>query len=421
MKIKRLTIKTTKYDVRCILLTILIYMYILFSICPQLIILNMAEIIKAVLLAGISTLIIICYNRLGKMNIFCLLYCLYIPVMSYMAGKATIGNRYISLMFLPLGGIVFDIYMRKGYISVLKKMLALIVPVVLYVYVQTFRALGSSPYAVRKIKTYDEYTIQMRNAGVGGYEFIYFLAMLAIVFWCLILLEKEIVKRAVAFIAFALSFILILRSNYLTAAITVAVGVAISITLFLVKKSPGWGGVIFLMAGLGLILHEIIINVSVNFLTKYIITSGKNYDRLLMLKEKGLESLIDILESEGRAELYGVSLTSVKENALLGLVFEENGSINNISQHSFILDTFALFGVVIGVATCIIILANFKKEYFKDEAIIMTISMLVATGIVLGGNNLTASIAIVVTLIYPCMVTKKERKNVDGNTAISGG
>lgn len=84
-------------------------MCILFSICPQLIILSMTEIVKVVLPARISALIIICYNHQGKINIFCLLYCLYIPVISYLAGKITIGNRYIALMFLSLGEIIIYI------------------------------------------------------------------------------------------------------------------------------------------------------------------------------------------------------------------------------------------------------------------------------------------------------------------------
>lgn len=57
------------------------------------------------------------------------------------------------------------------------------------------------------------------------------------------------------------------------------------------------------MAGFGLILHKTIIKVSVNFLAKYVIISGKNYSRLLMLKEKGLVGLIDILKKREKSRV----------------------------------------------------------------------------------------------------------------------
>lgn len=419
MKIKRMSIKVPRCDVRCILLSILVYVYMLFCICPQFIILNRAELIKTTLIAGICILIIICYNRLGKMNIFCLLYCLYLPVISYLAGKATIGNRYIALMFLPLGGILFDIYFRYGILSALKKMALFLLPIVFYVYVQTWRALGQNSYAVRAIKTYDEYSVTMRKMGVGGYEFIYFLTMLAILFWGCVLLKKGLMKKGTYLVAFLLCVLLILRSNYLTAAITVMVAVTVSVILFLIYKNKIWGGILFFVVGICALLHRVIINIGVEFLTKNVITSGKNYDRLLKLREYGLRSFLDILESEGRAEAYGKSIASIKDNVFLGLVFDEGGIFESISQHSFILDTFALFGAVIGIATCVIILSNFKKEFFKKEAVIITIPMLISTVIVLVGNNLTASIALVITIIYPCVVLDIERENSDGNKRLS--
>lgn len=415
MKVKRISIKVNQVDARCMILTVLVYMYMLFCICPQLIILSVAEIIKTVLVAGISVLILLCYNRLGRLNIFCLLYCLYLPVTSYLAGKTAIGNRYISLIFLPLGGILFDIYLRNGMLSTLKKMVWFLMPVVLYVYMQTWRALGQSSYAVRAIKTYDEYSVTMRKMGVGGYEFIYFLTMLAILLWGCVLLKKGLMKKGTYLVAFLLCVLLILRSNYLTALIIVAVAVTVSMILLLLQKNKIWGGILFFIAGICLILNRAIINATVGFLTKYLITSGKNYDRLLKLRENGLSSLFDILESEGRAGLYGESIGSIKENTFLGIVFDENGSIEQISQHSFLLDTFALFGVIIGIATCIVLFSNFKKRFFKEEAIIISIPVLIGTVIVLAGNNLTASIAIAITIIYPCVVFDLERKSSDGN------
>lgn len=415
MKIKRISIKVNQVDARCMILTFLVYMYMLFCICPQLIILSVAEIIKTVLVAGISVLILLCYNRMGRMNIFCLLYCLYLPVISYLAGKTVIGNRYISLIFLPLGGILFDIYLRNEMLSTLKKMVWFLMPVVLYVYVQTWRALGQSSYAVRAIKTYDEYSVTMRNMGVGGYEFIYFLTMLAIVFWGCVLLKKGLMKKGTYLVAFLLCVLLILRSNYLTALIVVAVAVTVSIILFLIQKNKILGGILFFIVGICLILNRVIISAAVGFLTKYLITSGKNYDRLLKLRENGLSSLFDILESEGRAGAYGKSVTSIKENVFLGLVYDENGSIEHISQHSFLLDTFALFGVIIGIATCVVLFSNFKKRFFKEKAIIISIPVLIGAIIVLAGNNLTASIAIAITIIYPCAVFDLERKSSDGN------
>ena len=419
MKIKRMNIKIPQCDIRCILLTVLVYTYMLFCICPQLIIFSMAEYIKIALIAGIGFLIIICYNRLRKMNIFCLLYCLYLPVISYLAGKATIGNRYMGLIFLPLGGILFDIYYKNGILSVLKKMVLFLMPVVLYVYVQTWRALGKNSYAVRAIKTYDEYSVTMRKMGVGGYEFIYFLAILAIVIWGCVLLKKGLEKKCLYLVAFFICVLLILRSNYLTALIIVVMAVTISVILLLIQKNKIWGGILFFVVGICMILHKAIINTLVDFLTKYVITTGKNYDRLLNLRENGLASFIDILESEGRAELYGESVESIRNNTFLGLVFDENGSIEKISQHSFLLDTFALFGVIIGIAICVIILSNFRKKFFEKEAVVITIPMLIGTAIVLVGNNLTASIAIAITIIYPCVVHDLERKVRDGNRRLS--
>ena len=243
--------------------------------------------------------------------------------------------------------------------------------------------------------------------------------MVAIVIWGCVLLKKGLMKRSAYLVTFLMCVLLILRSNYLTALITVMVAVTISVIIFLVQKNKIWGGILVFVVGICVILSRVIINVGVGFLTKYVITSGKNYDRLLKLRENGLSSLFDILESEGRAGLYGESIGSIKENTFLGLVFDENGSIEQISQHSFLMDTFALFGVIIGITTVVIVLSNFKKQFFENEAVIITIPMLIGVLIVLLGNNLTASIAIAITIIYPCIVHNLEREYNDERARLS--
>lgn len=411
MKIRK--IKIPVIDVRWFLLTLLLFSYLAFCLFPPLMIIKSGEIVKVMLLAGICGLVIMCYRRMGEMNIVCLLYCAYLPIISYISGKVTIGNRYINLLFLPIGCIVFDIYERYGKINLLRRMLALFVPALLFTYFQTWRALGQNTYAVRKIKTSGQYTEMMRKSWVGGYEYIYLLVIIAILAWGCCLLKPHMKHKLFSFLIFVFCTALIVRSNYLTATATVVIAAGTAFILFLYWKHIFWKGALMIILGVGITIGNELIRIIANFFADTIITSGKTHDRLISMGNAGLISLLEIIQGEGRAELYLNSLDKLSDNFLLGVVFTETGSISDISQHSFIIDTFTLFGVAIGVITCVILLHSFKKRYFKKPLGVITIPVLIGTGIIVGGNNLTASVAFAITIIYPCIMADIERERIN--------
>ena len=76
--------------------------------------------------------------------------------------------------------------------------------------------------------------------------------------------------------------------------------------------------------------------------------------------------------------------------------------LTGFGQHSYIFDTFALYGIVIGIINFFAILKPFKKDgrFLKHNAS-LSIAMAIFTVSIYLFNNATASIGIVICIIYP--------------------
>ena len=100
------------------------------------------------------------------------------------------------------------------------------------------------------------------------------------------------------------------------------------------------------------------------------------------------------------------SIASFFQHPLLGLVGSEElgysgGYLTGISHHSFILDTFALFGFIGGALTLYTVVSPFSSKYYNGVDASLRITMLICTLLVLVFNNATDSIALASFVIYP--------------------
>jgi hypothetical protein len=100
------------------------------------------------------------------------------------------------------------------------------------------------------------------------------------------------------------------------------------------------------------------------------------------------------------------SIEAFKEHPILGLLGSgqlqvSNGSLYGFGQHSYILDTFALYGIVGGTLNLLALAAPFINRYRIKRDISLDITMFVVMLLLYLVNNASESIALAVTIIYP--------------------
>ncbi|NBI57892.1 hypothetical protein D3Z53_07345 [Lachnospiraceae bacterium] len=342
----------------------------------------------------------------------------YLVVMPCIMGYSFISNRYLILVVFLLGSLISSYCEYVDMWNDIGKMLKIVSPFLIYVYLKTFIALLNNPYASRKIKTTGDYTLLARGQGIGGYEFIYFLSLLSNICIGLFFQLKNKKHKAVCLIIAILSYIEIILSNYMTALMISIIGFILTIMVLLVKKNKIWmlflsfGMVIFLLFG-----NDIMKIVLENFL-KIIPQNGKTFMRLYEMKDYFIQNVF-ISFFEDRFFTINQSLNCLLKYPFLGIIGQldlgREMLLSNVGQHSFFLDTFAFYGFGIGIYNIVNYFSLFKRQFFDKHCLIITIPTMFCGFVLLLFNNLTISIGICLSIIYPysLYLLKKQNKKYD--------
>ena len=317
---------------------------------------------------------------------------------------SVIRNRYIALMLFPFGLVIFDYYYRKDKLVVIKNVLLLLLPFLAYTYYKTVTALNDTAYAARLLSN-DSF--EETDSSIGGYAFIYFLTLLVSILIPYLLIKKAKRKLFLGVICLLCVFAVI-KSNFFIALLCVPVSLVIALLTTYRKVIPAFiflGILVVVLSGLG--IDKMILD-SLGTISG----EGKQKDRMELLKDSGIVLGVFDMFHEGRSTTLSSSWRTLIRNPLLGSVSDSTKNIEEyldsdaIGQHSHILDTFAILGVVAGILNIIVIFKPFCIPLGDNRFVSVKYSCMAVLFITLFFNNGTSSIAFCSTIIYPWFISQ---------------
>lgn len=338
-------------------------------------------------------------------NMYPLLFLAFTVLIPYAYGVGVIGNRYLSLALIPFGYIIFNYYKDKKRLRDLKYIFIIISLFASVTLIKTLKALIESPYISRSIKSSGEYSQELARQGIGGYGFIYFIVIASVFLLYIALKSTSRLIRFITAVGYILSLYFVLMSNYMTALLTVFLA---SLVLILSHSARSGSAKVIIIAFLIILLFinmEVIINRFADFIPKRIAK--------ILITENG-DSVYRAILDEFINDRWPTMLTSIEtlfKYPFFGVISSDgisvtkNGFLTGFGQHSHILDTFALYGAVIGIANLFIIFKPFKDKYgcrIKYGRALNN-AMWVCIICIYLFNNATPSIALAFGIIFPLL------------------
>ena len=335
-------------------------------------------------------------------------------VVPYIFDNGIIGNRYASLALLPMGYIIFNYYDKHGMLYRLKRVLCFVGLFAGATFVRTLVALIEDPNISRSIKTEGANTETLYSQGIAGYSFVYFIAIISVVVLFIAIKERKTKAAIPALFVYGVLVFFVLKSSYVTALLIVFLCSLVLVTVeFINRKNIGFMLVLGAVGILGVVYHNEIID-TFKFLIPERIAD-------VIVVDKG-ESVFQSIFDEFMYDRFPVmksSMDAYKQNPFSGLVVTDKigisgGFLEGFGQHSHILDTFALYGTVIGIINIFVLFRPFRNNHgkFIRNNLSLSLSMMVAMIIVLLFNNATDAIGLALTIIYPlardCYVSKEK-------------
>lgn len=320
----------------------------------------------------------------------------------------TIANRYSTFIAIPL---FYWIYCYNSAYRGLKPNIRIgllsLIPIV-YTSFQTISELLINPYAARLIKTSGDQSVALWSRGISGYSLIYATVILLLILIPLIIERRKLMLNIYSFFlttSLTFSFIvLIILSNYFTALIIVSFGVLMYITFYLNKKL-----LFFIFIGFFMLYsaeHKVINKTVIETIIYFVPQYGKTHERLDAIRNSIVYD-IELKDLDTRSETRKASLDLFSKYPLGGYIVASNNNIfdlDKVGQHSYILDTYALFGLFIGTFAFWIMWLPFKyliKQNNIYRLKVFTWIIGISFILILLNNNLTPSIGFATFFIFP--------------------
>lgn len=328
-------------------------------------------------------------------------------------GNSVFGNRYMATSLLFFAPVIFKYYSKTNKLSVIKYIVVMLLPFILFVWMKTTYALISNPYVARSIKSEGEATMALYRRGVSGYQFIYFITALAPLLLYVFLYDKDLKLKSISFLLYIMTFVTIVMSNYFTALLGWGLSSAVMVVVYFLKNKNIFMVIMFIMATIiFLIMLDEMFGLGMSFISD--LSGGKKTaDRLSEMEGSFWGGLIEEMRTD-RWPVMQHSIETFFKYPIIGVSAKDfNGQypLIDIGGHSYIVDTFAIWGVLIGCLTVKITFKPFTKKRFKGKMSVLSVPMLMITLVILIFNNMTNSVASVYCLLYPYMCeVYKERE-----------
>ncbi len=329
-------------------------------------------------------------------------FVIYTATMPYFFNQNEIGNRYLILSQIFIFYLFYEYNKKYSHKKSNIRIVIYTLPFIIFTSLRTLYGLISNPYLVRSIKSEGEHSEFLHKQGIGGYEFIYFLVIVISILFFAILMRKALSFRfkhvgSVVVIMLLFGFTIIF-SNYFTGLLVMVF--SLLMLILLKERSLLNSLIVYLLAFLGLIFSKSIILFSSDILIK-LLANGKTVNRIMSLQSSILNQGGVFFLLKVRLETLEVSWDALLSNPLFGSIVKPSVVMGN---HSFLMDTFALYGVFLGIISLCVILIPFIGRFNKNGRLNgLNLTMMICVFLLFFLNNATPSMGFAVFFIYPVM------------------
>lgn len=334
-------------------------------------------------------------------NVYPVFFLIITIAFPYVFGASVIGNRYLNLNMIPMGFLIFNFYKKNHHIENLKRIALIITFFATITLLITLQALTADPYISRSIKSTGEYSSDLARRGIGGYSFIYFTAISSQFLLYISLKTRSSSVRIVTIILYILTFFFVLKSSYMTALLIVILSSVALIVVNLVHRNLEKK-----IIGIVVIIAMVLLLSNLNgIIDKFSDVIPKRIANIVIVNDG--QSIFSSIWDEFVSDRWPTLMSSISafiKAPLFGLVgagqlSSYDGGVSGFGQHSYILDTFALYGVFVGLLNSYIVLRPFRHN--KEYDTFLNASIFACTAIVYLLNNATPAIAMALGILYP--------------------
>lgn len=355
----------------------------------------------------------------GRLTFFIVLYIIYTVGVSFLSGNLSIANRFIELSQVPIFYLAFEHNKKLGRNMNNFRIIKLLTPFIILTCILTLKGYQRSAFISRAIKSSGIESSEILFSGVGGYEFIYFLvfifSILIFTFRSIDIGKHQKKSQLIMGLLTLLTAYTVVLSGYTTALFLISLAILFRTLGKTINLSK------FIKTISSIILLFVIFYLGINFFIDIFLVqfegSGNANKILEILSYINTDTLGE--SSQARVSVYQKSISVFENNPFFGIIFlplavNAAGELIAFGQHSQILDTFALFGIVIGLLQLYIYVKPLKDRItvglkkYDIFAITIMISFLIVTVF----NNVTPSIGFAVLFIYPTIneIIKKQKQ-----------
>lgn len=333
-------------------------------------------------------------------------YVIYTVGIAYATNNSAIGNRFFELAQLPL---FFIAYQKNKLIGGEKDnwlIISWVTPFVLFTSYMTIKKLLTDPWASRASSNTTENGLELLKIGVGGYHFIYFLVFVIAILLFFLFNKNQALKiqYKVIGVGILLMFTInIILANYTTALFLVCLAVLMRMigsrltNRNLLVYSAGF---IFFVIFLSIILQSVLHFMAELFMGSSNSMRIQEVENYLFSNEIGISLGM-------RFDVFSDSIDAFFHNPFLGIlknnVVVSQGELSGFGNHSQILDTFALFGLGIGILQLYIYLHPLVTRIRQKNGTfsIFSLTIILLLCILFSINTATSSIGFAIYFIFP--------------------
>lgn len=361
------------------------------------------------------------YLHIKLHRLFALVFYLATSLVPYMLGATTVAHRYMATPIIPLGFFIYEYYKESGRLESLQRIIEVALCFAILTGIITYYNLLDNSWVSRTIKSSGEYSESLGKRGIGGYSYIYFLVTASVILLHGTIHSRRLGARIIYASLFVLSVFIALKANYLTALAIELISMTVYFLAVNLKKgkrkalkvivafSVIWLVIVFsdkILELLGGVLPARVGRVLNNSLHTNVVQSICNE----FIQDR-LPTLMSSIEAFIESPIFGL----IASNADLSGDF-----LTGFGQHSYVLDTFALYGFLLGMLNIYVLLLAFRKTKCTRENLPLMWSAFIAMVIMAIANNMTDSIALSFGILFPCIVEEVNVKSASMDCALAG-
>jgi hypothetical protein len=330
------------------------------------------------------------------------------------SGNAWLANRYVEYFQIIIFLWGFELYSDNYSEYYLNEKISLYLsPFILLISLNTIYMYFAYPNISRTAKKDTAAGLEQMAQGIGGYDFIYFIVfILAGLMYLIFCLDRNFFLKAFLILCITLLSVNIIMSNFMIASLLCLM--IIFFRVFIRKTNLKSLSIYFVLVVFLVPILPNFIDYIFDILIK--VTEGTmNGQRVLAIRtfiESGiLESSLD-----ARWQAFVLSWQAFVSFPLTGIIVttitNSDGVIVGFGQHSFILDGFALFGVIVGSMSLYVFLYpvfrlnNMSRSIGYSSLPLLILFMVLFLFIF---NNVTPSIGAAVFFFIPVIVSYIQR------------